>query len=330
MPGASVRQGLSLAARIAVTVLLLWYVFDKVDFAALAARTRDFSPVLLLLVVPILLVQIVLGALRWSAVIRTIHAPVGYGTVLPLMFVGLFFNQALPSVIGGDALRVWHIYRHGLSLRAAFNSVLLDRLVAMAALLGVMLATLFWFYRLVDDPGVRLAVNLAIGLMAAGLALLYALKSLPEVFNRWRPTRALRNLSRDLYALFVRPRVALHVTALSVLLHVLTALAVFTIARSLSLPIGMLDCLALVPPVILLTILPISLAGWGVRELGMIAALGYAGIAATDAVLVSITFGVLVLLLSLPGGWFWLARKYHSPRAPVSFSEAVGKGNSDL
>ncbi len=325
MSASPVRQGLSLAVRIAVTGLLLWYVFGKVDFAALAARARDFSTVLLL-AIPIVLTQVALAALRWGTVIRAIHAPVGFGTVLPLTFVGMFFSQALPSAIGGDAVRIWHVYRHGLSLRAAFNSVLLDRLVAMAALLLVMLATLFWFYRLVDDPGVRLAVNAAIVLLSAGLALLYLLKSLPDAFSRWRAMRALRNLSRDLYALCVSPGAVLRVTAISVLLHVLTTLVVFVIARSLSLSIGVLDCLALVPPVILLTVLPISLAGWGVRELGMIAALGYAGVAATDALLISVTFGVLALLLSLPGGWFWLARKYHQPPTSPSFSEAVGKG----
>jgi len=325
MSASPLRQGLSLAARIVVTVLLLWYVFGKVDFTALAARARDFSFVMLLLTVPLLLMQIVLAALRWGTVIRAIYAPAGFNTVLPLMYVGIFFNQVLPSAIGGDAVRVWHIYRQGLSLRAAFNSVLLDRLVAMAALLAVMLSTLFWFYRLVDDGRVRLAVNAAIGLLAAGLVLLYLFKSLPEAFDRWRPTRALCNLSRDLYALVVSPGAMRRALSLSVLLHVLTAFVVYVIARSLSLPLGVLDCLALVPPVILLTVLPISLAGWGVRELGMIAALGYAGIAATDALLISITYGVLALLVSLPGGWFWLAKKYHQPRASLSFSEAVGK-----
>ena len=106
----------------------------------------------------------------------------------------------------------------------------------------------------------------------------------------------------------------------------MTSLAVFLIARSLALDIDVLTCLVLVPPVILLTILPISMAGWGVRELGMISALGYAGVASADALLISLTLGVFVVLLSLPGGWIWLAKKYHAPRVEVSFSEAAGGG----
>ena len=133
-------------ARFAITVALLWYVFSKVDFASLGARILDFSPALLLLVVVVLLAQVLVAAARWLVVIRTIHGPIQFGTVLQLMFIGAFFNQTLPSAIGGDALRVWYIYRHGLPLRAAFNSVLLDRIIAMAALLVLMAASLPWLF----------------------------------------------------------------------------------------------------------------------------------------------------------------------------------------
>lgn len=330
MSGSPLRRRLSQAARIAITAALLWYVFSKVDFATLRTRILDFAPALLLLTAVILSLQVLVGAVRWSVVIRAIHAPVRFVTVLQLMFVGMFFNQTLPSAIGGDALRVWHIYRHGLPLRAAFNSVLLDRVIAMAALALIMLASLPWLNQLVGDKGVRLAVYTAILAMVGGLFVLYAIRFLlPAFLARWRPGRALQNLSSDLHRIVAAPRQALLAVALSALLHVLTSLAVFLIARSLALELGVLTCLVLVPPVILLTILPISMAGWGVRELGMISALGYAGVAAADALLISITLGVLIVLLSLPGGWIWLAKKYHAPQAEVSFSEAAAGGRDN-
>lgn len=322
------RQWLSLAVRFAITAVLLWYVFSKADFAALRTRILDFSPAALLLAAVVLSVQVLAAAARWRVVIRTIHGPIRFGTVLQLVFIGMFFNQTLPSAIGGDALRVWHIYRHGLPLRAAFNSVLLDRIIAMAALLVLMAASLPWLFRLIDTATVRLAVVAAIALMATGLLVLYGVKYLPAFLSRWRLVRAVRNLSADLHTIVVSPRSAFQVLTLSLLLHGMTSLAVFLIARGLALDIGVLTCLVLVPPVILLTILPISMAGWGVRELGMISALGYAGVASADALLISITLGVSIVLLSLPGGWIWLAKKYHAPRAEISFSEADGRDTS--
>lgn len=326
MSGVRLRQWLSSAARFVITAVLLWYVFSKVDFASLGARILDFSPVLLLLVIVILLAQVLVGAARWLVVIRTIHGPIRFGTVLQLMFIGMFFNQTLPSAIGGDALRVWYIYRNGLPLRAAFNSVLLDRITAMAALLVFMAASLPWLFRLVETETIRLAVVAAIMLMATGLLVLYGVKYLPAFLSRWRLVRAVQNLSQDLHTIAVTPRGAFPTLILSLLLHGMTSLVVFILARSLSLEISVLDCLVLVPPVILLTILPISMAGWGVRELGMISALGYAGVASADALLISLTLGVLIVLLSLPGGWIWFAKKYHAPQSAVSFSEADGDG----
>src|SRR3989338_468279 len=178
MSGISPLRWWSRAARIAITAVLLWYVFGKVDFAALRTRILDFSPALLLLAILIRSAQVLVGAARWGVVIRAIHAPVRFVTVLQLMFVGMFFNQTLPSAIGGDALRVWHLYRYGLPLRAAFNSVLLDRVIAMAALVLVMLASLPWLNQLVGDKGVRLAVYLAILAMVGGLLVLYAIRFL--------------------------------------------------------------------------------------------------------------------------------------------------------
>ncbi len=326
MSRATIRQWLLQATRFVITAVLLWYVFSKVDIAALRTRILDFSPALLLLAAAILSVQVLVGAVRWSVVIRAIHAPVRFVTVLQLMFVGMFFNQTLPSAIGGDALRVWHLYRHGLPLRAAFNSVLLDRIIAMAALLVLMVASLPWLFRLVDSEVIRLTVIAAVLLMATGLLVLYVVKYLSGFLSRWRLVRAAQNLSQDLRMIVVAPRNALLALSLSLLLHVMTSLVIFSLARGLSLEIGVVDCLVLVPPVILLTILPISMAGWGVRELGMISALGYAGVASADALLISITLGVLVMLLSLPGGWIWLARKYHAPKTEISFADAAGSG----
>ncbi len=326
MNRSALRHGLSLLLRVGITVALLWYVFGKVDFEALRGRALDFSPALIAVAVLILGGQVLVGTVRWRKVIYGIHGRLPFTTVFQLMFVGMFFNQALPSAIGGDAMRVWHVYRYGLPLRAAFNSVLLDRVIAMAALLLVMLAGLPWLFQWVTSSGIRLAVVIAAVLMAAGLLVLYLLKLLPAALTRWRILRALQNLSRDLRALIAAPGVVFPVIALSLLLHVMTSLIIYAIARSLGLGIGVVECLVLVPPVILLTILPISLAGWGVRELGMISALGYAGISSSDALLISITFGVLIVLISLPGGWLWLTKKFHQPHTKLSYSDvAAGK-----
>jgi len=70
--------------------------------------------------------------------------------------------------------------------------------------------------------------------------------------------------------------------------------------------VSILDCMVLMPPVMLVTTLPISIAGWGVREGAMVAAFAMVGVQADDALALSFLFGVTSIIFALPGGVLWL------------------------
>jgi len=62
----------------------------------------------------------------------------------------------------------------------------------------------------------------------------------------------------------------------------------------------------LTPPIILIAMMPISIAGWGVREATMMVAFGYAGLARTDGMVVSILFGLVYFIVGGLGGLVWI------------------------
>jgi hypothetical protein len=62
----------------------------------------------------------------------------------------------------------------------------------------------------------------------------------------------------------------------------------------------------LIPPIMLITMMPISIAGWGVREATMMVAFGYAGLAQTDGTVVSILFGAVYFIVGAAGGLVWI------------------------
>ena len=84
-------------------------------------------------------------------------------------------------------------------------------------------------------------------------------------------------------------------------------------ARALGIELATMDALVLIPPAILASMLPISIAGWGVREGAMVATLTYAGVSEVDALVVSIMFGFTMVVSSMPGGLLWLANKSRRP-----------------
>ena len=97
----------------------------------------------------------------------------------------------------------------------------------------------------------------------------------------------------------------------------------YVLAAGLEIEISFLDCFFLVPPVILAMTLPISIAGWGVREGAMIVALGLIGVSQESALVLSILFGLGITLAALPGGVIWLfSRNRTVPAMPDGEAES--------
>jgi hypothetical protein len=78
----------------------------------------------------------------------------------------------------------------------------------------------------------------------------------------------------------------------------------------MQLEVSLRDCILLVPPVILVTVVPISIAGWGVREGAMVVAFGFIGVPANAAFAVSVLFGLTLAAASLPGSLLWWMSRY--------------------
>ena len=73
--------------------------------------------------------------------------------------------------------------------------------------------------------------------------------------------------------------------------------------RSIDAPGTFFQVFQLIPPVLLITMIPISIAGWGVREATMGLAFGYAGLMISEGVNVSLLFGAVYFLVGILGGW---------------------------
>jgi uncharacterized membrane protein YbhN (UPF0104 family) len=94
---------------------------------------------------------------------------------------------------------------------------------------------------------------------------------------------------------------------LSITIHFLTVLAAWSAAESINAPLEFALALFLIPPVMLIATIPISIAGWGLREGAMIVAFSYAGLSQDDGLAVSILFGATSFLVGAFGGIVWIA-----------------------
>lgn len=302
-----------------ISLLLIIMLLHGADVPSLLTRFQNIDPWSFFAASLVMFSLSFIHAVRWLTIIRANGGRMGFALALKLVFVGYFFSQALPSSVGGDAMRIWQAHRAGLGLGTALNTVVLDRLIALAALLIMTAAALPWLKDLVADPTIRWAFVLVLMAGMAGFAVLLILNRLPESFFRWKIARAAAKLSDAARKTLLNTQSCFITIILSAGVHFGVSLTVFILADALGIQVSLMHCILLVPLVTLVTLIPISIAGWGVRESAMVVAFGLIQVPRSDAIAVSLLFGITALVTGLPGGVLWWRTSNHSlpPSNPI-------------
>ncbi|NQV85263.1 MAG: flippase-like domain-containing protein [Rhodospirillales bacterium] len=303
------KKWLAVALKFLVSGFLIWFLTKGIDFSSAAKRVTEADPWMLIAALVVIWVQMCVGGLRWRSVLVAMGASFSIPDSVRLFWIGAFFSQALPSSVGGDPVRMYKAYKLGLSIREAVNSVLLERAVTVVALVLLVDSTQPWFNPRVDHPSTELILPAVILITlgaAVGIAVLMVLDRLPATLMRWRVVRGLGNLGIDARKVFLSPTDLPRVLFWGVLTHINIALAVFALAMGLDMNVTLVDCLTLMPLVVLIMTVPISIGGWGVRETAMVALFGLIGVADESALVLSVLLGLVGMVAALPGGLIWL------------------------
>jgi hypothetical protein len=229
-----------------------------------------------------------------------------FRTTLRIFTISVWFSQVLPSIVGGDAVRIWLLQRAGIGWRPGGKAVVIDRIVALCAIVVLIGLTYPLFWGIADQTAARLTVAVLIAAGIAGTLTLAGLDLLPVAMRRIWLFARLASLAQGLRAMFSAGRRTFEVAVLAVVVHGLTVASIFVLARGAGASLSPLQALALVPPVILLSAVPVSIGSWGVREGAMVASLALAGIAAPTALAISIQLGLASVAVGLVGGALWL------------------------
>ena len=318
------RRILLSITKILISAALLYLALRKVNLSDLASRFNVASLGWIGAAIAVTFLQILVGVLRWREISAECGAPLATRQAMRFNLIGTFFNQTLPSSIGGDAVRLWLVSRGGAGWRAATYSIFVDRAIGLIALAIIIVASLPWSYNLIGDPNGRSALLFVdFAALAGGVGFL-VLGRLPWPWlKRWWGTHHLHACSvianRVIFSRQRGPTIAV----LSVLVHVLAVVIAWCVVQSIAAPVLFGQIFQLVPPVMLITMLPISIAGWGVREATMGLAFGYAGLITIEGVNVSLLYGAVSFIVGAFGGLVWVfsAEKAAQGSAPIGVPE---------
>ena len=293
--------------RVFITVAILILIFRNIEFSNVKDIILDANISLLILAILFQLLSTLLAGYRWGRVMKKMDFGQRSDFYMRSYFKGSFFNQGLPTSIGGDAIRVLDVASNGHRKRDAFIGVFIDRVLGLAGLLILNLVANYFLPGLLPD-NLSLMINVIVASGLIGFICFIYIHKI-KALNIGRLFNYILRISERLNKILHDARSISFHLVIGILIHLFSIINIYLVGQSVGLEYDLLTMAVIVPPVILLTLIPISLAGWGIREGAMIGLFGLIGAAQANILSMSIIYGIILIIASLPGLYTYLHRK---------------------
>jgi len=308
--------------KLGVTLGLLALLYRRIDVPKFAGRLGEIRWSWVGVFWLILLVNTAISTVKWRALLRADGIRLSYRTLFSSQLIGSFFNMFLPSTIGGDAYRIVDVSQRSARTANTVASVIADRLSGFLALAlyGLILFPVFRS-RYNPDPRLFLLPATAFaGLMVVVLALWE--QALLRRIAGWLPQRFRAKLEKPLDALLAsmrvygsQPRVMLTMALISFMFQFFAILAVYSISRAAGLAIPLLPFGFFVPFITLMEMIPISIFGIGLRDVGYVWFMHSVAHSSDDAAAMSLLYVAATVIYVSLGGLLYLAKRESSSGA---------------
>jgi uncharacterized protein (TIRG00374 family) len=294
----------------------LYFVLRSIDLPAFLDRVKSMNPGWIVLALAAYAATQSVAVWRWHRLLRAQHVEVEKRKLTDSIWVSMFFNNFLPSNIGGDVVRIADTATAAGSKTLATTVILVDRVLGLSALViiassGALVASV----RGVHIPGARwLWLATAIGAVAAIFVIAipqlvsHVLKPVRALNREWLNERAQR--LEDAVIKFRNAPSALFGAFLGALVLQITIVAFYLLtAKGLSVPLPIFLGAVLIPVSLVVQMAPVSINGFGVREAVFAFFFRRFGLPTDAAVALSLVSTGMVMGLSLVGGFFFMRRR---------------------
>lgn len=331
----SLRKRAFLVLRVAVSVGLIAWLISKLDIENMMRFVRRADGLLVFWTLIAVLVDRALMAFRWMKLVEAlgIHAP--RSKLVKIFFLSTFFGSFLPSGVGGEALRAVSFSKLTARGVEGVASVVMDRLIGFLSMLLTGLLSLSIFYRVYPHPALLYVVLAGSVILIAGLALALAQPVHRALLERFRGgTTRLAEWIRKAIEAMARYREKLgalgFVLGLSVGVQLLRVLQAWLLSESMSLGTPAIYFFCFVPTLLIVTMLPISVGGWGTANYAYVALFSSVGMDRDGAFVLSILILALGVVGNLPGGLIYAWEGFSSVRPAASGEREAKPGAEKL
>ena len=299
-------------------MLILWLLKDTSLHDIFKVLQSSCLP-LMLLAFSLHFLGCFISVLRWRVLLLCQNIDISLSFLLKSYMAAIFFNNLLPSTIGGDVLRIHDTYRAGKNKAGAVTAVLVDRLLGILVLMG------FVFFSLLSSERFNIYfsfVNKLIALVVVVFTISFIIfilymynKKISQFYLKTNNTviKTITDIIKkaiDLLIVFKNDKKTLYISVLlSIALQINVVLYYFLISNSSGISISINEFFFIVPVAVFFMMMPISINGLGLRENIFVFMLSTYGVSKNNAIAFSWADYGMILSLGIIGGIVYILRK---------------------
>lgn len=315
--------------RAALSFALLWFLLvrigDELSLSTVIGQLTAISLTWMSGAAAMLVVSYVLSTVRWRQVIEALGLHDGFRPLLSHFLAGQFLSNALPTTVGGDVVRVARLSRDTGEPPASFASVVLDRLTGWLVL-PLITALGFGLNPALRELGAQTKVAVAIAAAVFGLLVVLLTAAYADALGGRFVGRPgwqgfIDAVHIGVGKLLRRPRSTLLVILAGFAYQFVLVTSAFMMALALGIDIGLTTMMAFFPAVLIVQVLPISIAGLGVREFMLVWLLSSVGVPYQQAIALGLVIWAMTAVTSLLGAPAFA----FGVRAPRPLSETLSE-----
>ena len=310
------KKTLSIFLRIGISIILFVILFysKEIDLHSLLDHIHSTNKPFLLLAFFLSLLNYILCFFRWNILLKAanIHLPVK--RVVISVCGGVFFSLFLPSSIGGDFARSIDLAKHTQKTKEVIATVFMDRLIGYVGLASVTLFSCVLGWEIVkNDIAILSSVAIIISILIFILLILFnkflhtKLNHLLLNSNSGRIRESIKNLLQEIHYFRDKKGVLLESLVLSLIVQAIGPIAVYITARALGVSgVKLLYFFIFVPIIGAITLLPIAIGGFGIRESASVFLFAKAGIDGIAAMAIALLNSYFIFIFGVIGGMIYV------------------------
>jgi hypothetical protein len=303
------RKVLFLLLRIGVSLGLITILFKFIPYQDVSALFKRSLKTYFIIAFLVFFLIHLIAILRWQFILAASGIVLKFREVFYTYFSGLFFNLFFPSVLAGDMFRASMLGMHHCNSIKAISSVVMDRFSGAVGLGVITLIAVLSGYKFIFSSEILLAVVLFLALIVFAILFVFSRRIFAFLNRLFRKTflkDKIASLHKELYFFRKKPKLFLKTIVYSIWIQSGTCLVFYLTAKALAVDISVFYFFIVAPIILFISLLPITVAGMGTREMATIYFLSQVGVNKAASLGISLAMFFFMIMFSIIGGLIYV------------------------